>query len=505
MLRWITALVATLVLGGCIVTPEVAYRERYVPYSTYDGRYNGSQGPYREGDSYYTPSYEDRGDYYYSSNYGYSYGYDVGVSYFDYPVYYSMFWPISRWYYDPYVYPSYYYGVTWFPRSYLSLSYYGGNHWHGGGWLSYSPYRYAWVDSYYDWRPWYNRYPNYRHYYPTPRYGDARVEASRLEDFRRPALPRSRGNDYYQQNAGMSQGRAAPAYRGNRAADYGRGGLPQRQGMSNDGVRRVESGMPRSTPERGVFGNPTRANSAGSSWPRGQASGTRNEYAPSEGRQELDRLSNPRGGSGLPPTNASVRDTERGYALPGNRQSPRTGLTRDGAAAREIEPGDFRNDASTPVRSFGGPRQGVREAEPIRSVTPGGYRVAPQPETVQRPSRGWSSGSDSGYSAPVREQAPRNYSAPVREQAPRNYSEPVREQAPRTYSAPVRGFQAPRSEAAPSPSYSEPRHESPRYSAPSRERDSDSSSSYSGSRSSDSSSSGNGNSGVRRVGSSRIR
>ncbi|MGE4439596.1 hypothetical protein, partial [Achromobacter sp.] len=38
--------------------------------------------------------------------------------------------------------------------------------WNSHGWLSYSPYRYSYVDNYYDWRRPYHHYPNYRNYYP---------------------------------------------------------------------------------------------------------------------------------------------------------------------------------------------------------------------------------------------------------------------------------------------------------------------------------------------------
>lgn len=166
MIRRLAVLATLLLLSGCVTT-EYVYRDRYYDGHVVDGHYVG-EDRYDSG-SYYAPARAAHGDYYYASDY-YS-------SWYDYPAYASVFWPLHRSWHDPYWYPSYYYGVTFFPRNYLSfgLSYGWPHH---GNWY-YSPYRYSWVDNYYDWRPWYGgRNHHGRHY--SPRYGSARNEAERL-------------------------------------------------------------------------------------------------------------------------------------------------------------------------------------------------------------------------------------------------------------------------------------------------------------------------------------
>lgn len=376
MKRWITLLTAAFVLSGCVTTREVVYREPYRSdgYYAQEPAYEPAYGYERQGDSYYSPGYSGNGDYYVGASYG--------GSYFDYPAYYSVFWPINRWYHDPFAYPGYYYGVTWFPRSYfgLSLSYGGG--WRNHGWLSYSPYRYSWVDNYYDWRPWYDRYPSYRHHYPTPRYGDARVEASRLADLRRPAARAQQyGGGHLSGHGGqMQRGGVAPSYRGNRAADYG--------SPRND-VRRVGTGMPRTAPDTGTLGNPTRGlpdRSRIQSTPRGQMPGT----SPGTGssRNEIERFS--RQPTPLPQRNGTPSLGERqmqdrrGYDLPGTRTAPRPRTPDSGIPIRGVQPTPqvrelaptapvrnapvYRNIESRPV---------IREAPPVRSVAPV-HEMAPE-------------------------------------------------------------------------------------------------------------------------------
>ncbi|MCX7562050.1 hypothetical protein OS176_00605 [Xanthomonadaceae bacterium XH05] len=356
MLRWIFLLTTAIMLSGCVTTREVVYRE---PYTT--DSYGNAPTYYRDGGSYYSPAYSGQGDYYFGTNVGSGFG----ISYFDYPVYYSIFWPVNRWYYDPFVHPGYYYGVTWFPRSYLSLGLSYGSRWSSHGWMSYSPYRYAWVDNYYDWRPWYDRYPNYRRHYPTPRYGDARVEASRLADLRRPVSPRSR--PYDQRNYGGIN--TAPSYRGNRAADYG---------SARDGVRRVGAGASQNTPRSVPRVDPVRGTPGGSrmdGFPRGQTPG-----APGNRRGEIERLSGQRA------------PASRGVTPPGDRQfqdhrAPNTLETRpvtrprapdSGIPVRRVQPAPVREPASSmplpsrsvPIRGAAPSRPVVREVPPVRSTPP---------------------------------------------------------------------------------------------------------------------------------------
>ena len=203
MIRW-TSLLLVLLLGGCVTYPTYTYRDDGYPR---DSRYVGD-------DSYYAPADDDRGDYYYG---GASYGYgSSGYRYYapDYSsssAYYSLFWPLNRWYHDPYWHPDFYYGVTYFPRNYFSVSFhssfrsYGSSHWGYGGYRAhygynhwYSPYRNSWVDSYYDWdhydyrntwRGGYRGHDRYSSALYAPRYGNARNQAERLAWRERSAQP----------------------------------------------------------------------------------------------------------------------------------------------------------------------------------------------------------------------------------------------------------------------------------------------------------------------------
>ena len=178
MVRWI-AVLAVLLLAGCASTRPHYYDDgyyaggRYVDDGYYDdARYGGYYDDGYYGGSRYYRGGSGYGDYYYADA-GYRY-----PSYFESPYYYSLFWPINRWSYDPYWYPNYYYGVTWFPRNYFSVGLSFGSRWSYGG-FAYSPYRYGWADSFYDWSPWYHRYGYGRHY-DRPRFGNAANEAERL-------------------------------------------------------------------------------------------------------------------------------------------------------------------------------------------------------------------------------------------------------------------------------------------------------------------------------------
>lgn len=157
--------VALLLLAGCAATPSYRYYGERSFDQGGDGRHLVQPAPgYSGAAAWNTPVW------------------------YDYPAYYSVFWSINRWYVDPFWHPHFYYGVTWFPRDYYSVLYrnwFGPSlqvGWYGRPWhayLSYSPYRYSWIDHYYDWYPWYASYPYYQRYY-APRYGNPRNEAERL-------------------------------------------------------------------------------------------------------------------------------------------------------------------------------------------------------------------------------------------------------------------------------------------------------------------------------------
>lgn len=347
MKTWIIAGVAALLLSGCVSTHtrEVVYREPY--HSSYPGGQGGQYAPeysYREsyapqsryqgGDTYYSPAWRGSGDYYYSSGYSYSY--------IDYPVYYSVFWPINRWYYDPFHYPGYYYGVTWYPQSYFSFGLGWSRPWGHYG-LSYSPYRYSWVDNYYDWYPWYSRYPRYRQHYPTPRYGDARAEARRLADLRPPVHDRPHlAQPTRDRRLHASDLPIAPAYSGNRAADYGGRGTVSR--------------LP---PTVGAFGNPVTA-----STPR--ASNVSNTGGT---RGQLQTLS--RGEAiGLPPQDVrqDVRREQNVRDVRGIPVAPRQNIEQRGHLAQPIQGG------ARPYQGVQTPRTQVLSPtirnQPVRSTTP---------------------------------------------------------------------------------------------------------------------------------------
>ena len=411
MMRWIASFTTLALLSGCVYTQEVVYREPYQQAPYYQDGYSASP-EYRQDDVYHAPSRYGYGDYYgsSSSNYygGSYYGGSYGVSYFDYPFYYSVFWPINRWYYDPFAYPGYYYGVTWFPRNYfsLNLTYRGG--WYGYSWLSYSPYRYSWVDSYYDWGYWYHRYPSYRNYYPTPRYGDARVEASRLNELRRPGLPRAGSSGYYSQGQRVRSGAEAPAYRANRAPDYGRAGAVQRQSAASEGVRRVNAGNSRVGPTTGLFGNalPPEVGNTRPGLPRGSAAGSTPDTVPrSASQSEIQRLSGQRqptvrANSSSPGVIERGQQDRRGFDVPGNRITPRSSTTEAANPPRRIGSSDFPSRPAQPIRTV--PDRSVGEVRPMpRAVAPvrGGDVRAP---AANRPiGRGYSTGPSN--SVPVRQ------------------------------------------------------------------------------------------------------
>lgn len=495
MKRWIIVLLAAAMLTGCITTREVVYREPYAtdgysgrdPYYDQDGYYSDAPTYYRDGSGYYSPSYGNRGDYYFgASSYGYG---SFGVSYFDYPFYYSVFWPINRWYYDPFVYPGYYYGVTWFPRSYFSLGYSYG--WNSHGWLSYSPYRYSYVDNYYDWRRPYHHYPNYRNYYPTPRYGDARVEASRLADIRRPypsnAYPRSGSSSGYNRNQG---GPAAPSYSGNRAAiprgSYGatRPGAYGKTAPAAD-VRRTGAGARRSEPSTGLFGNPVHGSQ---SIPRSRLDGTRSL---NDSRRDTLRDSD----RNLP--SRTFAPAERGTSIRGSVD----GSNRPALPIRGTTPAPVRGTTPMPVRGMNPVPARDATTAPVRSAPSQGIPIRTE-RPVQRTAPVTTPSRDDSYGRTYqRDSAPAPRTAPSRDVTPM----PARTAPPRSSvpQAPIRtmdsgvgrsGYAPARPVEAPvrsAPSRANP----PTYSAPPPAPASRSEPTKSHS--------GNRDSGVRRVGSNR--
>lgn len=239
MNRWKIALLLpmALLLGGCVTYPTYVYSDGYASESRYVG-----------GGSYYRPAYSDHGDYYYRpashghASFSHGGGWWHAPDYTRHTAYYSIFWPIHRWYHDPYWYPGFYYGVTYFPRNYFSISLHHGfrphrvHHWghprHYAFVHWYSPYRYSWVDSYYHWDRHAWRYQvrdnrrghgRFDHGFASdlyrPRFGHARNQAERLAWSERAQASGIRGDGIA---TGLSTRRSQPAFERNygRAAGY---------------------------------------------------------------------------------------------------------------------------------------------------------------------------------------------------------------------------------------------------------------------------------------------
>ena len=413
----ILVLVACLLwLAGCASTPSY----RYYGERTYSDGYGGEVVA--------SPSSAYRGG-----------GWDTPVWY-DYPAYYSMFWSINRWYVDPYWYPHFYYGVTWFPRDYFSVSY---RHWYGPslrigwfgrpwyGYLAYSPYRYSWVDHYYDWYPWYANYPHYHRYYG-PRYGDPRNEAERLTRystaFRGDGLPADqlRGMSAFTR-AARSQALVDARREAWRGADYGgapRAGRidPQVNGFSQgNAVRRASTARGSATPLQR------------------QDPGVRGFSTPEQrpGARTLPARSAPR--------NDRVW-REEGIAYPArSRPTPSREVSTSRPASRAA--------ITTPApRSERIPRSYERDPQPARSLPQARPRYSEPP--VRSTERSVDSYSAARREAPSYTPAPTMRSSPAPREAPSRYVPPQREapryQAPRaeprSYSAPT---PAPRERAAP--------------------------------------------------------
>jgi hypothetical protein len=422
MLRWIAVLSSLMLLAGCVTTREVVYRDGYSytrdgyaerRYYDADGNYyydDDRRYEYRDG-SYYSPSYAGRGDYYAGSSYGH--GYDTGYdswAYWDYPAYYSVFWPMYRSWYDPYWYPSYYYGVTYYPRSYFSLSFGSGwgrpyySHWY------YSPYRYSWVDNYYDWSPWHGYRHSHRDWHHSPRYGSSRNEAERL--------------------ARLGGGRYRPSLRedavggryGNRYGEPAAGGRYGRPGSTDRGADYRTAPTDRQAPAVGAFGVPTAR--------PGLPSGNVRRDAVATGRD--DRV----------PVDANAR---RSGQVNGYEPLPE----RPPAATRGYDAsGDYNRRYSSDDR-----RPATREANQYRAVPRGEVRRYDDGVALPRQSMSRPAASPSRVYTPAgndRRAVSRGYTT---ESAP---SMPTRrvDAAPIATDRSVRRY-----EAAPAPVYSAPRRE----------------------------------------------
>lgn len=423
MLRAMSLIAAVLLLAGCATSPSYRY---YGERSYADG--------YAERVVEHAPS-------------GYGGGWSEPIWY-DYPAYYSVFWSINRWYVDPFWNPHFYYGVTWFPRNYYSSLY---RSWYGPSWygrwrinLAYSPYRYAWVDHYYDWYPWYVTHPHYPRYY-APRYGNARNEAERLsrysDVFRGDGLPANEARRLSQfSRAARSQALVEARREAWRGADYT--GVGSR-GRIDPGVSGFRQGDSRGgVPTRGEAGSAVRQDP--------QVSGFR---GPDYGDRGTSRALPPRSAPGSAP-----REREQGIAYPYRSASPAgrapSGRESAGGVRLPSTAATVDRNAGEAPRLRGEPASETRAWRDAAEVP----RARPNPAVSGYPTEGAVRRPAPTYRAAPSEtpryESPR-YEAPAR---PVQRSEPVVREAPR-YAAPVR--EAPRYEA--------PAREAPRYSAPVRE------------------------------------
>ena len=447
MIRWIAVLVTLLALSGCITTREVVYRDGYYGDGYADSRgyregYSDSRYYERDG-STYSPSYSGRGDYYTAApdTYGYSPSW-----YVDYPAYYSLFWGFNRTWYDPYWYPDYYYGVTYYPRNYFSIGFgsgWGRSHY---GYQYYSPYRYSWVDNYYDWSPWHH-HSHHRHHRPSPRYGSARNEAERLA-------------------------RISDGYGGGRR--YGAHGV---SGQSGRGGYAGNSVFDRYGSSRG---NRRDADYGGRVDPRLNAGASGYGAAGDAGVRRVGSRDGSQEGYGARALPRSRYDNGDGRGA----SQPEQGYRRDTRGSAQHEIGRYRSETS-PRRAY--PQ--YEAAPPRRDYDAGVAMPRDGVRTMSRPSSGYERGYDRGAmtrsaDAPIAndyrrsEVRSRGYAAPQAEdgyrmQTRERYSAPVqesREYAPvqqesRSYSAPSRGYDTGMS--APAPRYSEP---APRFESRSESR-----------------------------------
>lgn len=387
MLRALSILLLAGLLGGC---------------ATQNYRYYGSDYYSRSGAD---PSWQAAERGYVDAGYV---DHRIGGNYYDYPdwvdspYYYSLFWSFNRAWVDPFWYPNFYYGVTWYPRNYFSVSYRyfpRSHHYYRYGrpyyaYLSYSPYRYAWVDYYYDWYPWYSHYPHY-HYnrYYAPRFGNSRNEAERLaglggltrqERYQRQDGYYSRGWDQSQSRRDVISERQAA-----RGADH----------YSSSG-RRIDPAV--SGFERGA--NPRGANSSRED--RRYDSGRRGaDYGDSDSRRELRGIAGPNS----PRDNRAPLATREPSATSSPRDADRSGVS---PSRRDLEAGIPYPDRSTP-RYTAPARYGTPREDSYNSRS--GYTSRSGVESRSR---------DANSYSPPRE--PIRYNpAPAREPEPR-YSPPPR-------------------------------------------------------------------------------
>ncbi|MBD8526374.1 hypothetical protein [Pseudomarimonas arenosa] len=429
MLRAILVLMVTIFLGGC---------------ATQQYRYYGADS-YRRGD----PGWQAVEPLEYSDAGYVDGGYRFGVNYYDYPdwvdypYYYSLFWSFNRAWVDPFWHPHFYYGVTWYPRNYFSVTYryFPSYRYHYGrpfyAYLSYSPYRYAWVDYYYDWYPWYAHYPHYSHRYYAPRYGNSRNEAERLarlhgltRDARYSRNPQRyhsgswdqtqsrravdaqrqsvRGADRYGETSrrrdpavsgfqrGVSAGESAYGDRNARSASYGEASSSRREAREFSPQRQVDSSRaPMASREAAASGRTSRINE-----PRVQSPPARD--ASQRGIPYPDRSSS----GTLPQTTPRYSSTPPADSFNRSRQYAPRSTERSREATGYSPPREpiRYNAPAAPAPSYSPPPRvdfGAGRADGGRGAERSAPRIersepAPRSEPVERVDRGRGSRAEAG-------------------------------------------------------------------------------------------------------------
>ncbi len=393
--RLMLLMAVLLFSAGC-----ATYETRYV-YE--DGYYADDAAYVDRGDSRYGDYYVGQRDYRYVDSYYYP-------AYLEWPAYHSLFWGFNRWYHDPFFYPGYYYGVTYFPRNYLSftarrgLFAFGVGH----GYFPYSPYLFAWHDSYYDWSYWHHHYPSHRQHHRGPRYGSARNEAERLawrnqtgdaRVLRQAASDSTRTDDRRR----ADYGNRVPARDESRVR--GAGARPQQS------VRSAESLPQRGSITSGRTGRPV--NERPSDRSRAVAQPAMQERKPSSERKPLQRAAPEHRVYRAPPV-ANRTDTNTGEAV-----APRT---REPQFAPQVRPVQVRR-AYAGNEGYQRPQsapQPARAQERYQRAPHSAPVVAPAPyERQSRPASSYGQPAPQAYSQPpsgVRQQSP----------APPQYREPAR-------------------------------------------------------------------------------
>ena len=415
MTRWMLVL-AALLLAGCATTR---------PYYYDDGDYSRGDRYY---DDRYDARYDDRyGDRYVGSRYAaggygggdYWYGVDAHYpGYFATPYYYSLFWPLNRWAYDPYWYPGYHYGVTWFPRNYFGFGLSWSSGWSHWGHFAYSPYRWGWSDWYYDWRPWYRQYPHYAQYYVRPRHGDVHHEAERLA-----ALS-------------GSGPRRHPSLRAGYGAGSGAGYAARRDGQLRGDAPLSPRGAAVTRIHPRAAAGPRQRDVEPVTMPRLRDRGATTQSRPWRGQDDASALRGER-----------LERTEARQPLPRGAVGLRADRDREWAGA--VRP---RDAAGVPWQGRGADRDAPAVVRELPRALPG-ERYAPREafyggrEPIRGPARdeGWRSapaGPPPGYApAPQRYAPSASYQPPPRSEPPPTYERAS--PAPSYDSAPSRSFQPP--------------------------------------------------------------